>query len=32
LQDTAGAMGALTKAHGGRVTQITPWLLILSDG
>lgn len=31
LRDTAGAMTALTKAHGGRVTQVTPWLLILSD-
>lgn len=31
LRDPAGAMTALTKAHGGRVTQITPWLLILSD-
>lgn len=31
LRDTAGAMAALTKAHGGRVTRITPWLLILSD-
>ncbi len=31
LHDAAGAMTALTKAHGGRVTRITPWLLILSD-
>ncbi|MGH6978378.1 MAG: hypothetical protein ACRED4_03670, partial [Brevundimonas sp.] len=31
LRDTARAMTALTKAHGGRVTQVTPWLLILSD-
>ncbi len=31
LRDTAGAMAALTRAHGGRVTQVTPWLLILSD-
>lgn len=31
LRDTAGAMTALTKAHGGRVIRITPWLLILSD-
>lgn len=30
LRDTVGAMEALTKAHGGRVTQITPWVLILS--
>ena len=31
LRDTAGAMTALTRAHGGRVTRVTPWLLILSD-
>ena len=30
LRDTVGAMEALTKAHGGRVTQVTPWILILS--
>lgn len=31
LRDATGAMTALTKAHGGRVTRVTPWLLILSD-
>lgn len=31
LRDTSSAMTALIKAHGGRVTQVTPWLLILSD-
>lgn len=31
LRDPAGAMEALTKAYGGRVTRITPWVLVLSE-
>lgn len=31
LHDPAGAMEALTKAYGGSVTRLTPWLIILSD-
>lgn len=31
LRNPAGAMNALTKAYGGRVTRITPWLLVLSE-
>lgn len=32
LRHPADAMRALTKAYGGRVTQITPWILVLSEG
>ncbi|WP_395396202.1 FecR family protein [Novosphingobium sp. BL-8A] len=32
LRHPADAMRALTKAYGGRVTQITPWLMVLSQG
>ncbi|MGE4323531.1 MAG: FecR domain-containing protein [Sphingobium sp.] len=31
LRNPARALDALTKAHGGSVTQITPWILVLSD-
>ncbi len=31
LRHPARAMEALTKAHGGRVQQLTPWVMILAD-
>lgn len=32
LHDPAGAMEALSRAYGGTITRLTPWVLILSDG
>lgn len=31
LNDPAGAMHALAKAYGGRVSRLTPWIIVLSD-